>query len=101
MKHLFGVVLITALLSSCATQSFDVNPPVAPMNEATLEESQPFFVGGIGQSALIDAAEVCGGAENVARVETELSFLDGLLAGLTGSIYSPRTARVYCLPGAS
>jgi hypothetical protein len=97
MKHLFGVVLITALLSSCATQSFDVNPPVAPMNQATLEESQPFFVYGVGQSSYIDAAEVCGGAANVARIETEQNALDSVLSFLTGGIYTPRTARVYCL----
>ena len=99
MKTLLSALLVTLLLSSCATQSFDINSPVAPSDQATLDTSQTFFVGGVGQSASVDAAEVCGGAENVARVETELSFLDGLFAGLTGSIYSPRTARVYCSPG--
>lgn len=96
MKTLLSALLVTLMLSGCATQSFDINPPVAPSDQATLDTSQTFFVGGVGQSAVLDAAEVCGGAENVARVETELSFLDGLFAGLTGSIYSPRTARVYC-----
>lgn len=97
MKHLLAAMLVTLLLSSCATQRFEINAPVAPSSEATLEEMQPFFVGGIGQEAMIDAAKVCGGAGNVASVETEMSFIDGLLAGVTGSIYSPRTARVYCL----
>ena len=96
MKTLLSAVLVIMVLSGCATQSFDINPPVAPSDQATLDTSQTFFVGGVGQSAVLDAAEVCGGAGNVARVETELSFLDGLFAGLTGSIYSPRTARVYC-----
>jgi hypothetical protein len=96
MKHLLAVLLVTVLLSSCATQRFDVNPAVGPSGEPTLDESQPFFVGGIGQSTTTDAAAVCGGAENIASVETEMSFIDGLLAGLTGTIYSPRTARVYC-----
>jgi len=99
MKTLLSAVLVIMVLSGCATQSFDVNPPVGPSDQATLDTSQTFFVGGIGQSATVDAAEVCGGAENVARIETEMSFLDGLFAGLTGSIYSPRTARVYCSPG--
>jgi hypothetical protein len=91
------VGLLVTSLSGCATQSFEVNGPVGPSQEAALETSQTFFVGGVGQSAQIDAAEVCGGAQNVARVETELSVIDGLLASLTGGIYSPRTARVYCL----
>ncbi len=98
MKHLLGAVLLTMLLSSCATQSFDINPPVGPTDQATLEESQPFFISGLGQDTLVDAAEVCGGAGQVARVETEMTVLDSILGGLTFGIYTPRTARVYCLP---
>ncbi len=97
MKGLVGAFVLAVLLSSCATQRFDINAPVGPSGEPALDTSQAFFVGGIGQEAMIDAAEVCGGARNVASVKTEMSFIDGLLAGLTGSVYSPRTARVYCL----
>lgn len=97
MKHLIGVFLVTAVLSGCATQSFDVNPPVGPLSQPTLEEDQAFFVAGLGQEAVINAAEVCGGAANVARVEVEQDALDSVLAFLTSGIYTPRTARVYCL----
>ena len=97
MKYLFGVVLCTFLLSSCTTQTFHVNPGSAGAGVATLDTSQPFFVGGIGQSSDVDAAAICGGAANIARIETEQSALDVLLSYITGSIYAPRTARVYCL----
>ncbi len=96
MKHIIGAVLLAALLGGCATQSFDVNPPVAPVKQAALEESQPFFLYGVGQDSYVDAAEVCGGAQNIARIEVEQNALDSVLAFLTGNIYSPRTARVYC-----
>ena len=95
MKHLIGAILLAGLLSSCATQSFDINPAVGPVGEPALETSQPFFIGGIGQTATLDAARICGGADKIARVETETTFLDGLLSAIAG-IYSPRTARVYC-----
>lgn len=96
---LFAGVLTVTLLAGCATQSFDINPPLTPTSpgQATVEESQPFFVGGVSQSTLIDAAAVCGGADRVARVETETTVLDSILSFVTGGIYSPRTARVYCL----
>ncbi len=97
MKRLISTFFVVALLAGCATQSFDINPAVGPTGQATTDTSQPFFVGGIGQSTMTDAAEVCGGAANIARVETELTVLDSLLSALTGGIYSPRTARVYCL----
>lgn len=97
MKRLLGTFFTVALLSGCATQSFDINPAVSPLSEPNLEESQVFFVEGVGQSAVIDAAEVCGGAQNIARVETERNALDSVFSFLTGGIYTPRTARVYCL----
>lgn len=101
MKYMVGVLFIIATLSGCATQSFDVNPPVGPMSEPELEESQSFFVYGIAQGEVVDAAEVCGSVQNIARVETEQNALDSVLSFLTGGIYTPRTARVYCLQAPS
>lgn len=97
MKRLLIAAFVTLMFTGCATQSFDVNEAVGPMSQPELEESQAFFVGGIGQEAYINAADVCGGAENIARVEVEQTAFDIVLSWLTGSIYSPRTARVYCL----
>lgn len=97
MKGILGAALLTVLLSSCATQRFTINAPVGPANAPTLETSQAFFVEGLGQDVVLNAAEVCGGAQNVASVEVQETFLDGLLGGLTFGIYTPRTARVYCL----
>ncbi len=64
--------------------------------DKTLEQSQSFFVYGIGQQKVIDAAEVCGGMENVAKVEVQQTFVNGLLSTVTFGIYTPREARVYC-----
>ena len=95
MKRFIGAVLVVLLFSGCATQTFIVNPGGGEV--ATLDQSQPFFIGGIGQSSTVDAAAICGGSSQIAKIETEESALDVLLGYITGSIYSPRTARVYCL----
>lgn len=88
------ILLFALCLAGCSTQTFYVN------NERGInpdvDKSQAFFIGGIGQQDEIDAAKTCGGADKVAKVETELTFLDGLLRGITFGFYSPRTARVYC-----
>ena len=97
MNKALWAALVIVLLAGCSTQRFDVNAPIGPDGQPTLENSQPFFVGGIGQEQEVNAAEVCGGADLVASVETEQTFLDGLLGFLSGNIYTPRTARVYCL----
>ena len=55
-----------------------------------------FFVSGIGQKA-VDAAKICGGAENVVKTETQQTFVNGLLGFfITLGIYTPLEARVYC-----
>ena len=56
-----------------------------------------FFVSGIGQKKTVDAAKICGGAENVVKTETQQTFVNGLLSGfITLGIYTPLEARVYC-----
>ena len=45
---------------------------------------------------LLNAAKICGGAENVVKTETQQTFVNGLLGFITLGIYTPLEARVYC-----
>ena len=94
MKKIALIAAGALLLSGCATQTFNLaaNSPATP----TKEVSQPFFVSGIGQSKEMDAAEVCGGAAKIAKVETKTTGMDVVFGMITAGIYTPRTARVYC-----
>ena len=42
-----------------------------------------FFVSGIGQKKTVDAAKICGGAENVVKTETQQTFVNGLFGFIT------------------
>ena len=42
----------------------------------------------------VDAAKICGGAENVVKTETQQTFVNGLLGFITLGIYTPLEARV-------
>ena len=83
---------LALLITGCAQQTFTVQnkPAVAP--KAICHH---FFVSGIGQKA-VDAAKICGGAENVVKTETQQTFINGLLGFITLGIYTPLEARVYC-----
>jgi hypothetical protein len=98
MKNLVAALIIVSA-SGCATQSFVMTPnePMTP----TKEVMQPFFVSGIGQTQELDPVEICGGIEKVGKVETHMSFMDGLLGALTTGIYTPRQATVYCIQPSS
>lgn len=94
MKKSLVLVAIAASLfaTGCARQTFLING-----NDGTVTENmQMFFVAGIGQGKTVDAADVCGSASQVAKVETEMTFLDSLIGSLSSGIVTPRTARVYC-----
>ena len=54
-----------------------------------------FFVSGIGQKkATVDAAKICGGAENVVKTETQQTFVNGLLGFITYRAFILATERV-------
>ena len=48
---------------------------------------------GIGQKKTVDAAKICGGAENVVKTETQQTFVNGLLGFITLGIYTRFEAR--------
>ena len=58
-----------ALLITGWQQTFTVqNKPAAVAPKETI--THHFFVSGIGQKKTVDAAKICGGAENVVKTET-------------------------------
>ncbi len=93
-KSVVAIAVAGVLLVGCANQSFNV---AGAGNAAPrVEDSQTFWVSGIGQQKSVDAAKVCGGADKVAAVNVEQSGQDVLLGIVTLGIYTPRTARVFC-----
>lgn len=95
MKKLNIALCTLALVatSGCATQTFQMQDSYGRLSQ---EKTQDFFVYGIKQEKSINAAKVCGGANKVVKVQSELTFINGLLGAITWGIYSPRDARVYC-----
>ena len=74
-------------------QTFTVqNKPAAVAIKGNHHPS--FLVSGIGQKKTVDAAKICGGAENVVKTETQQTFVNGLLGFITLGIYTPLEARV-------
>ena len=95
MKKLFFILAFVALSFGCATQTYYINGDAQAVPKT--QEMQPFFVSGLGQTQEINATEICGGSENVAKVQSKDNFIDILLGVLTSGIYTPRTAIVYCV----
>jgi hypothetical protein len=93
IKKLLLIAAAALLIASCSTQTFTMR---GNSDKPTTNRMQPFFIYGIGQTKTINAAKVCGGVNKVVKVEVQQTFLNGFLSALTGGIFSPRQARVYC-----
>ena len=81
MKKCYSL-LLALLITGCAQQTFTVqNKPAAVAPKETI--THHFFVSGIGQKKTVDAAKICGGAENVDKTEAQQTFVNGLLGFIT------------------
>ena len=93
MKKMLLATALALLITGCAQQTFTVqNKPAAVAPKETI--THHFFVSGIGQKT-VDAAKICGGAENVVKTETQQTFVNGLLGFITlEHLYSAGSACV-------
>lgn len=94
MKRILAAVVMVLVVTGCATQTYYLNKD--RQSDLRDQRMQHFFVGGIAQEKEVNAAQVCGGTNNVMKVESYQRFVDGLLNVVTLGIYTPRTAKVYC-----
>ena len=92
MKKMLLILRWPAYYRMCSTDVYCSKQTSSSIETIT----HHFFVSGIGQKKTVDAAKICGGAENVVKTETQQTFVNGLLGFITLGIYTPLEARVYC-----
>tara|TARA_Y100001960_G_scaffold226116_1_gene236811 strand:- start:533 stop:874 length:342 start_codon:yes stop_codon:yes gene_type:complete len=110
-SKIVALLALTLFVSACSKQTivfdgsskemarndvFFSEEPFDPNLDASSKRHDHFFIGGLAQGKAINPAKVCGSIDKVAKVETQQTFLNGLLSALTFSIYAPREVRVYC-----
>ena len=84
MKKMLLATALALLITGCAQQTFTVQNKRTASSTKTI--THHFFVSGIGRS--VDAAKICGGAENVVKTKQQ-TFVNGLLGFITLGIYTP------------
>ena len=86
-KMLLATRMGSAYYRMCSTDVYCSKQTAAVAPKETI--THHFFVSGIGQKKTVDAAKICGGAENVVKTETQQTFVNGLLGFITlGICYS-------------
>ena len=84
---------LALLITGCAQQTFTVQNKTG--SSSTKGNHHPSFLRFWNWAEeTVDAAKICGGAENVVKTETQQTFVNGLLGFITLGIYTPLEARV-------
>ena len=92
MKKMLLATALALLITGCAQQTFTVQT-----NRVVAQNHHPSFLRFWNWAKkTVDAAKICGGAENVVKTETQQTFVNGLLGFITLGIYTPLEAGVYC-----
>ena len=94
MKKMLLATALALLITGCAQQTFTVSKPAAVAPKETI--THHFFVSGIGQKKTVDAAKICGGAENVVRNRNPANIRKWIARFYYFRRYTPLEARVYC-----
>ena len=75
MKMLLVTALALLYYRMCSTDVYCSKQTGSSSTKGTI--THHFFVSGIGQKKTVDAAKICGGAENVVKTETQQTFVNG------------------------
>ncbi len=101
MMYLLPFVVLIGF-AGCSTQQFVINDKYIDEKtegdlEPKLDENAPFFIYGILQTDKVFPAKICGGVENIIKVESELSVGQWFVSVITFGIYTPRNVKVFCV----
>lgn len=92
MRNALLVVLVAFMVSGCYRAQVNTGLQ-ASTNVVTNWEH--YFIHGLVQPSTFDATAMCNG-RNAASVETQHTFVQGLVGALTLGIYTPITVTVVC-----
>ena len=91
-KMLLATALCPAYYRMCSTDVCCSKQTGSSSTKETI--THHFFVSGDWAEKTVDAAKICGGAENVVKTETQQTFVNGLLGFITEQLYSAGSACV-------
>jgi hypothetical protein len=95
MKKMILVAFMLALTSACTTVTIRDQGTVKISSTPSYSKTNHFFFWGLVGHSTINVTQICGGKAPV-QMQTEQTFVDGLLRVITLGIYTPRSAYVWC-----
>lgn len=94
-KKIFAAALVMMTVSACST--ITIQPKKIPKlsTAPTYEERKNFYMWGLVGEERVDVTKICNGSK-VKQMQSQATFVDGLLGTITLGIYAPHTVKVWC-----
>jgi hypothetical protein len=93
---IWSVALFAAfLLAGCASVTVRPNGGAKTSAKPDYQQSKNYFFWGLAGEHTIDVTTICEG-KTVEQIQSQYTFVNGLLGGITLGIYSPKSAKVWC-----
>lgn len=87
----FSIFCIAVLMTSCYTITATVGK--GPQTGVEVKKTNHYLIAGLAPVSTVNIAEMTGGAQDYSITITH-SFVDGLIAAITGNLYTPTTVIV-------
>ncbi|MEQ8329293.1 MAG: Bor family protein [Longimicrobiales bacterium] len=95
-----GLGALLLLLSAAGCYKHTVHSGQgAPAGPVVYDHWEHFWIGGLIGDTRLDLRQLCASEDATVRIRQ--TFLNGLVTGLTGGIYTPTTVEVRCRTGRS
>lgn len=99
IRKIILTMSVMVLLAGCSTITIDPKSASSQTSKQTsaptYEDSKNFFLWGLAGEHHVDVNKVCSDKE-VAQMQSQATFADMLLTGITLGIYAPHSVKVWC-----
>lgn len=95
LKQWSAALIAAVMLSACATVTVRPEGGTKVADKPDYAASKNYFFWGLAGEHTIDVTKICGD-QGVEQFQSQHTFMNGFLGGITLGIYSPKTAKVWC-----
>lgn len=95
----FAVLLASSV--GCMKASVAIQPVSGAVDARTADKTEKahFLLWGLVGDGSFDVSQICPGGAH--WMQSQATFIDGVLGALTGGLYAPRTVYIKCASGSS
>jgi hypothetical protein len=95
MRNAVVLLVMLAALAGCQNVTIKPSSDIVVRDTPNYQDTRNFFFWGLMGEERVNVTEVCND-ERVAQMQSQQTFVNGLLGAITLGIYAPHSVRVWC-----